>query len=64
MQVMIKRRKRLLQLLNQSNAANIPYDGENGEVLQLIAEIFIDKPTFDDEEEATLIGGTEEHKPA
>ena len=57
-----KRKKRLLHLLNQSNAANIPYDGENGELVQLITEFFIDdEPTSDDEEEE-VIGGAEEHR--
>ena len=56
----IKRRKR--QLLNQSNAANIPYNGENREPVQLITGSFIDEPTSDDEEGVKLIGGVEEHK--
>ena len=55
----VKRRKQLLQLLNQSNAANIPYDSENREPVQLITEFFIDKATSDNEEGARLVGGTE-----
>ena len=58
----IKRKKRLLQLLNQSNAANIPYGGKNGKLVQVITELFIDEPTSDDEEGARLIGCVEEHK--
>ena len=58
----IKQRKWLLQLLNQTNAANIPYDGENGELVQLITEFLIDEPTSDDEEGARLIYDAEEHK--
>ena len=58
----IKRRKRLFQLLNQSNAANIPYDCENGELVQLKTEFFIDEPTSDGEEGAKLIDGAEEHR--
>ena len=57
-----KRRKQLLQILNQSNAANIPYDGENGELVQLITELFIDEPTLNNKEGARLTGGTEKHK--
>ena len=45
----MKLRKRQLQLLNQSNAANIPYDGENGELVQLITEFLVDEPTSDSE---------------
>ena len=57
----IKRRKQLLQRLSQSNAANIPYDGENRELVQLITEFFIDKATSDDEEGARLIDSAEEN---
>ena len=53
----IKQRKRLLQLLNQNNAANIPYDGENREPVQLITEFFIDEAISNVEEGARLIGG-------
>ena len=42
----------LLQLLNQNNAANIPYDGENREPVQLITEFFIDEAISYVEEEA------------
>ena len=48
----------LLQLLNQNNAANIPYDGENREPVQLITEFFIDEAISYVEEGARLIGGT------
>ena len=58
----IKQRKRLLQLLNQNSAANIPYDGENREPVQLITEFFIDEAISSVEEGARLIGGAEEHK--
>ena len=47
----------LLQLLNQNNAANIPYDGENREPVQLITEFFIDEAISYVEEGARLIGG-------
>ena len=57
----IKQRKRLLQLLNQNNAANIPYDGENREPVELITEFFIEEAISNVEEGARLIGGTEEH---
>ena len=57
----IKQRKRLLQLLNQNNAANIPYDGENREPVQLITEFFIDEAISYAEEGARLIGGADEH---
>ena len=50
-------KKRLLQLLNQNNAANIPYDGENREPVQLITEFFIDEAISYVEEGARLIGG-------
>ena len=58
----MKRRKQLLQLLNQSNAPNILYDSENGEQVQLITEFFIDKPTSDDEEGVRFTGGAKQHK--
>ena len=48
----IKLRKRLLQRLSESNGANIPDDGENGELVQLITDFFVDEPTSDVEEEA------------
>ena len=51
----------LLQLLNQNNAANIPYDGENREPVQLITEFFIDEAISYVEEGARLIGGADEH---
>ena len=57
----IKQRKRLLQLFNQNNAANIPYDGDNREPVQLIAEFFIDEAISNVEEGARLICGAEEH---
>ena len=57
----IKQRKRLLQLLNENNAANIPYDGENREPVQLITEFFIDEAVSYVEEGARLIGGADEH---
>ena len=47
----------LLQLLNQNNAANIPYDGENREPVHLITEFFIDEAISYVEEGARLIGG-------
>ena len=47
----------LLQLLNQNNAANIPYNGENREPVQLITEFFIDEAISYVEEGARLIGG-------
>ena len=52
----IKQRKRLLQLLNQNNAANIPYDSENREPVQLITEFFIDEAVSNIEEGMRLIG--------
>ena len=55
----IKQRKRLLQLLNQNNAANIPYDGENRELVQLITEFFIDEAISNVEEGVRLIGSAE-----
>ena len=51
----------LLQLLNQNNAANIPYNGENREPVQLITEFFIDEAISYVEEGARLIGGADEH---
>ena len=62
----IKQRKRLLQLLNQNNAANIPYDGENREPVQLTTEFFIDEAISYVKEGArlisgALIGGADEH---
>ena len=57
----IKQRKRLLQLLNQNNAANIPHDGENREPVQLITEFFIDEAISNVEEGARLTSGAEEH---
>ena len=57
----IEQRKRLFQLLNQNNAANSPYDGENREPVQLITEFFIDEAISNVEEGARLIGGVEEH---
>ena len=51
----------LLRLLNQNNAANIPYDGENREPVQLITEFFIDEAISYVEEGARLIGGADEH---
>ena len=57
----IKQRKRLLQLLNQNNAANIPYDRENREPVQVITEFFIDEAISNVEEGARLIGSAEEH---
>ena len=47
----------LLQLLNQNNAANVPYDSENREPVQLITEFFIDEAISYVEEGARLIGG-------
>ena len=58
----IKRRKRLIQFLNQCNAENIPYDCENGELVQLETKFFIDVPTSDVEDGERLIGDAEEHK--
>ena len=57
----IKQRKRQLQLLNQNNAQNKPYDGENREPVQLITEFFIDKAISNVEEGARLIGCANEH---
>ena len=57
----IKQRKRLLQLLDQNNAANILSDGENREPVQLVTDFFINEAIFNVEEEARLIGGAEEH---
>ena len=51
----------LLQLLNQNNAANIPYDGKNREPVQLLTEFFIDEAISYVEEGARLIGGADEH---
>ena len=51
----------LLQLLNQNNAADIPYDGENREPVQLITEFFIDEAISYVEEGARLIGGADDH---
>ena len=51
----------LLQLLNQNDAANIPYDGENRELVQLITEFFIDEAISNVEEGVRLIGGADEH---
>ena len=58
----IEQRKRLLQLLDQNNAANIPLDGENREPVQLVTDFFINEAIFNVEEGARLIGGAEEHK--
>ena len=58
----IKQRKQLLQHLNRHNAANIPYNCENGELVQLITEFFMDESNSDDEGVERLIGGAEEHK--
>ena len=55
----IKQRKQLLQLLNQNNAANIPYDGENREPVQLITEFFNDEAISNVEEGARLIGSAD-----
>ena len=55
----IKQRKRLHQLLNQNNAANIPYDGENREPVKLITEFFNDEAIANVEEGARLIGGAD-----
>ena len=57
----IKQRKRLLQLLDQNNAANILSDGENREPVQLVSDFFINEAIFNVEEGARLIGGAEEH---
>ena len=57
----IKQRKRLLKLLNQNNAVNIPYNGENREPVQLITELFVDKAISNVNEGARLIGGAKEH---
>ena len=57
----IKQRKRLLQPLNKNNAANIPYNGENREPVQLITEFFIDEAISNVEEGGRLIGGVKEH---
>ena len=57
----IEQRKRLLQLLDQNNAANIPSDGENREPVQLVTDFFINKAISNIEEGARLIGGAEEH---
>ena len=54
----IEQRKRLLQLLDQNNATNIPSDGENREPVQLV---FINKAISYVEEGVRLIGGAEEH---
>ena len=57
----IEQRKRLLQLLDQNNAANIPSDGENREPVQLVTDFFINEAISNVEEGARLIGGAEEH---
>ena len=57
----IEQRKRLLQLLDQNNAANIPSDGENREPVQLVTDFFINEAISNVEEGARLIGA-EEHK--
>ena len=57
----IEQRKRLLQLLDQNNAANIPSDGENREPVQLVTDFFINEAISNFEEGARLIGGAEEH---
>ena len=58
----IEQRKRLLQLLDQNNAANIPSDGENREPVQLVTDFFINEAISNVEEGARLIGGAKEHK--
>ena len=58
----IKQRKRLLQLLDQNNAANILSDGESREPVQLVTDFFINEAISNVVEEgARLIGGAEEH---
>ena len=57
-----EQRKRLLQLLDQNNAANIPSDGENREPVQLVTDFFINEAISNVEEGARLIGSAEEHK--
>ena len=57
----IEQRKRLLQHLDQNNAANIPSDGENREPVQLVTDFFINEAISNVEEGARLIGGAEEH---
>ena len=57
----IEQRKRLLQLLDQNNAANIPSDGENRKPVQLVTDFFINEAISNVEEGARLIGGAEEH---
>ena len=57
----IKQRKRLLQLLDQNNAANILSDGENREPVQLVTDFFINEAISNVKEGARLIGGAEEH---
>ena len=57
----IKQTKQLLKLLNQNNAVNIPYDGENREPVQLITEFFINEAISNVEEGVRLIGGAKEH---
>ena len=58
----IEQRKRLHQLLDQNNAANIPSDGETREPVQLVTDFFINEAISNVEEGARLIGGAEEHK--
>ena len=58
----IEQIKRLLQLLDQNNAANIPSDGENREPVQLVTDFFINKAISNVEEGARLIGGAEEQE--
>ena len=53
--------RKLLQLLDQNNAANIPSDGENREPVQLVIDLFINEAISKVEEGARLIGGAEEH---
>ena len=57
----IEQIKRLLQLLDQNNAANIPLDGENREPVQLLTDFFINKAISNVEEGARLIGDAEKH---
>ena len=57
----IEQRKRLLQLLDQNNAANIPSVGENREPVQLVTDFFINEAISNVEEGARLIGSAEEH---
>ena len=52
-------KKTTTSTFKSKNAANIPYDGENGEPVQLITEFFIDEAISNVEEGARLIGGAD-----